>query len=161
VSDDTTSPPARAEGVFDRLLAAAWVAGGLACCAYARVLGVFGPSGPDAGFFVMIAGAVLALAGAGLLLSARRRTVPADRWPRGAGARRVLGVLVGAAVLVLAIRWLGFLVASVVTMPILLSVIERRSLVFVVAVGSGSAIAAWVLFGTLLGLPLPRGPWGF
>jgi hypothetical protein len=46
-------------------------------------------------------------------------------------------------------------------MPVLLSAIERRSIGFVLAVGCGSALAAWALFGIVLGLPLPRGPWGF
>jgi hypothetical protein len=151
----------RAEGVFDRALAALWLLGGLAACGYALALGVFGPGGPDAGFFVLIAGAVMSAAGAGLLLTSKRRSVPTDRWPRGAAARRVLLVLLGTVALIVAIRWLGFLVASMLTMPLLLSVIERRSLGFVLGVGCGSALAAWLLFGPLLGLALPRGPWGF
>lgn len=156
--DDTATRP---EGGFDRALALVWLVGGLACCVYARRLGVLGPAGPAAGFFVMIAGVVLAAAGAGLLLTPTRRRVAADRWPRGAALRRVAAVFAGTAVLILAIRWLGFLVAALVTMPVLLSLIERRRPAFVLAVGCGSALAAWALFGPVLGTVLPRGPWGF
>ena len=149
------------EGPFDRVLAAIWLVAGLACVAYARSLGLFGPSGPDTGFFVAIAGAVMALAGAGLLLTPRLRRIEAARWPRGVALRRVLSVLAGTAVLFLAIRWLGFLVGALLVMPVLLSTIERRSLGFVLVVGCGSAVAVWALFGPGLGTLLPRGPWGF
>ena len=158
---DASATPTRRPDRFDQAVSALWLIAGLGVCAYAVQLGLYTPSGPDSGFFVLIAGAVMALAGAVLLAGSARAVAPPDRWPRGAGARRVLLVLAGTAVLILLMRWLGFVLAALLMMPLLLRVIERRSIVFMLAVGWGAAIATFLLFGKLLGTTLPRGPWGF
>ena len=151
----------RTGDLFNRFLAAFWLLAGAGVCVYARQLGLFGPAGPESGFFLMIAGLLMAASGAALLVSSGRTAAPAGRWPRGAGALRVLMVLAGTALLILLMRWLGFLGAALLVMPLLLGMIERRSVGFVLAVGWGSALFAYLLFGTVLGTLLPRGPWGF
>lgn len=74
---------------------------------------------------------------------------------------RVAGVIAGLAVMAVGVDYLGFVVASAVTMMVLLRTIERSSWIGSISLAIGSvAVVAW-LFGQVLGMPLPRGPWGW
>ena len=46
-----------------------WILLGAALCFYAHDLGLSAPTGPDSGFFLMIAGVLLTLSGVGVLVS--------------------------------------------------------------------------------------------
>ncbi len=146
--------------MLERGLNVFWIALGAAAAAHAWQIGLAGPSGPESGLFPLIAGVIIAGAGLTLLLrpsSAAR----APQWPRGAALGRVAGVVAGLAVMAVGVDYLGFALASAVTMMVLLRSIERSSWIGSIALALGSvAVVVW-LFGQVLGMPLPRGPWGW
>ena len=137
-----------------------WIALGVAAGAHSWQIGLTGPSGPESGLFPLIAGTIIA--GAGFTLLLRPSSTARDpQWPRGAGMGRVAGVVAGIAVMAIGVNYLGFVVASAATMMVLLRTIERSNWVESVSLAVGSvAVVAW-LFGQVLGMPLPRGPWGW
>lgn len=146
--------------MFERGFNVFWIALGAAAAAHAWHTGLAGPSGPESGLFPFIAGAIIA--GAGLTLLLRPTAAArAPQWPRGPALGRVAGVVAGLAVMAVGVNYLGFVVASAVTMMVLLRTIERSSWLESVSLAIGSvAVVAW-LFGQVLGMPLPRGPWGW
>lgn len=148
---------------LDRGITALWIVLGLALCFYARELGLTGPSGPDSGFFPMIAGVLLIASGIGILISpAQRGLLGTEPMFRDQGSARRVFLVVGAVVLMIAlIPWLGFLLTGALVTPFLLRAIETRSWMFCIAVGALGAAAIVLLFSQVLGVPLPRGPFGF
>ena len=123
-------------------------------------------------------------AGAGWLVRARQRIVSlylgADRdgrgrcaaerpsveaaapdFPRGAALARVLGVAAGLAFMAVSIPYLGFAVAGFITMIILLRAVEKSGWLFSIALAFISVVVVVWLFGRVLGMTLPRGPWGW
>ena len=146
--------------MFERTLNVFWILLGAAAAAYAWSLGLTGPSGPESGLFPFIA--ALIVMGAGVVLVLRPDTrAPAPDFPRGAALGRVLGVAAGLAFMAVSIPYLGFAVAGFVTMIILLRAVEKSGWLFSVALALISvAVVVW-LFGHVLGMTLPRGPWGW
>jgi hypothetical protein len=57
--------------------------------------------------------------------------------------------------------YLGFAATGAVTMIILLRTVEQSSWTASIALALGSVAAVLWLFGHVLGMVLPRGPWGF
>jgi putative tricarboxylic transport membrane protein len=82
-------------------------------------------------------------------------------WPDRLGLLRVCGVVVGLAVMTIALPRVGFAAAGIATMLILLKAVERTGWVQALALSVASVAAVIGLFDKLLGMPLPRGPWGF
>lgn len=146
--------------MIERGLNVFWIVLGAAVAAHSWQIGVTGPTGPESGLFPLIAG--LIMAGAGLTLLLRPASAAhAPDWPRGAALGRVAGVVAGIGCMAVGVNYLGFVIASAVTMMVLLRTIERSSWIGSIALAAGSvAVVAWV-FGQLLGMPLPRGPWGW
>lgn len=146
--------------MFERALNVFWVALGAAAAAYAATLGVVGPSGPESGLFPLVASLIVMGSGITLLVwPASRASAPA--YPRGPALFRVLGVVGGLAFLAIAIPFVGFAISGAVTMMILLRTVERAHWLESLALSLGSiAIVVW-LFGHVLGMALPRGPWGW
>ena len=139
-----------------------WVAVGLAVCVYSVKLGLFGPSGPATGLFPMIAGVVMAASGSALFVVQSSRVDAAHHfWAEQGSSRRVCMVMGGLMLMTLLMWFVGFILAAMVMMPLLLRAIERRSWPFVIVTGFVSTAAAYLLFNTLLGTILPRSPWGF
>jgi hypothetical protein len=146
--------------MFERALNAFWILLGAAAAAYAWTLGLVGPSGPESGLFPLIAAIIVM--GAGIVLLVRPATrAPAPGFPRGAALGRILGVVAGLAVMALGMPYLGFAVTGAITMIILLRTVEQSSWVASIALALGSVVAVVWLFGHVLGMVLPRGPWGF
>ncbi|MBX9824062.1 MAG: tripartite tricarboxylate transporter TctB family protein [Xanthobacteraceae bacterium] len=144
--------------MFERALNLFWIMLGAAAAAYAWTLGLVGPSGPESGLFPFIAALIIVGAGAVLLL----RSEPlSPHFPRGAALGRVLGVIAGLAFMALSIAWLGFAVAGFITMIILLRSVEKSGWAFSITLALVSVIVVVWLFGHVLGMTLPRGPWGF
>jgi len=82
----------------------------------------------------------------------------------GLRAPIVAGMLLstaGLALFALGIPYLGFAITGAITMLILLRTVEQSSWAMSVLLAIASVIAVVWLFGHLLGMPLPRGPWGF
>lgn len=146
--------------MFERTLNSFWIVLGAAAATYAWTLGVTGPSGPDSGLFPLIA--ALIIMGAGVVLLFQRSSLAiAPNFPRGAALWRVGGVVVGLALLAIGIPYLGFAITGAITMLILLRTVEQSGWVVSVVLAVASvAIVVW-LFGHILGMALPRGPWGF
>jgi putative tricarboxylic transport membrane protein len=145
---------------FERALNVFWIVLGAAAAAYSWTLGVIGPSGPESGLFPLITSLIIMGAGLVLLLQWSANAV-APGFPRGPAAWRVLGVLAGLALMAGAMPHLGFAVTGALTMLILLRTVENSSWLESVLLAIGSvAVISW-LFGRVLGMPLPRGPWGF
>ena len=146
---------------IEPLINLAWVGGGIALCVYARSLGVWGANGPESGFFPLIAGALVLLCGALLLLQRRPAAPPESFWPEPGSARRVCALVAGLVAMVLLVRYAGFIAASVVMMPILLRLVEKRSWWYAIAVGLVATAGVHIVFVKLLGMVMPRGPLGF
>src|SRR5262249_10866437 len=104
----------------------------------------------------------LIILGSGMtLLFQRGSYAKVPNFPRGAALRRVGGVIVGLALMAFGIPYLGFAITGAITMLILLRPVEHSSWIVSVLLAIVSvAVVVW-LFGTLLGMPLPRSPWGF
>ncbi len=146
--------------MFERALNIFWVMLGAAAAAYAWTLGIVGSSGPDSGLFPFISALIVMGAGVVLLLQPPGEGV-APIFPRGDALGRVLGVCAGLAFMAISIPFLGFAVAGFVTMIILLRAVEKSGWVFSVSFAFVSvAVVVW-LFGRVLGMTLPRGPWGW
>jgi uncharacterized membrane protein len=61
----------------------------------------------------------------------------------------------------ISIPFLGFAVAGFITMVILLRTVEKSSWWFSLAVALVAIVVVDWLFGRILGMALPRGPWGW
>ena len=146
--------------MIERGLNVFWIIFGLAVCQQSWQLGVTGPAGPESGLFPLIAGVIMAATGLILLLKTSTRAATPE-WPASAGIGRVVGVIVGIGVMAAGVNTLGFIIASSVTMLVLLRTIEKSSWFGAITLASGSVAAVTAIFGHLLGMPLPRGPWGF
>ena len=146
--------------MFERALNVCWIALGAAAATHAWTIGLTGPSGPESGLFPLLAGLIVAGAGAALLLLPSHGA-RAPAWPVGAALARVLGVVAGLALMAFAIPHLGFAAASAITMIVLLRTVERSSWIGSIALTIGTVVGVMWLFGHALGMPLPRGPWGW
>ena len=146
--------------MFERALNIFWVLLGSAAAAYAWTLGIVDSSGPDSGLFPFIS--ALMIMGSGLVLLLRPRDeAGAPDFPRGAALGRVLGVSAGLAFMAISIAFLGFAVAGFVTMIILLHTVEKSGWIFSVSLAFVSVAGIVWLFGRVLGMTLPSGPWGW
>ena len=144
--------------MFERSLNVFWILLGSAAATYAWTLGLAGQSGPESGLFPFIAALIVMGAGVALLLWSPSLL---PEVPRGAALGRVLGVIAGLAFMAISISYLGFAVAGFITMIILLRAVERSGWVFSAALAFASVVVVVWLFGHVLGMTLPRGPWGW
>jgi putative tricarboxylic transport membrane protein len=92
-----------------------------------------------------------------LVLAANARTLSSVGWSEWRHAVAIFGVCVFAAV---ALERLGFRVTIAVALAFLLRVVERKGSIFSVGLSIAVAAGAFLLFDTLLRVPLPRGPLG-
>ena len=156
--------PAREEWLrqLDLLFNAVWLLVGVAVCATSLSLGVLGPSGPDSGFFPLLAGLAMAV-GASLLLATRAHAHSDFEpfFPEPTSLRRVLFVLATMVAMVAALPWVGFNLSGILGMPLLIRTVGRPSWIFSVLFGLVSTLVVFYVFNTLLGMTLPRGPFGF
>jgi putative tricarboxylic transport membrane protein len=143
----------------ERALNCFWIVLGIAATMHAAGLGLFGPSGPESGLFPFIAGVLIAATGVVLLVGKPSAARPV--WPRGPALWRVAGVVAGLAFLAGATQYLGFAIASAITMLVLLRSVERTGWIESLAITVAAVLVVMGLFGHLLGMPLPRGPWGW
>ena len=146
--------------MIERTLNLFWILLGAAASAYAWTLGIVGPSGPESGLFPFISALIILGAGVVLLLQ-RSGDAAVPDFPRGAALGRVLGVVAGLAFMAVSIPYLGFAVSGFITMIILLRAVEKSGWLFSIALAVASVAVVVGLFGHVLGMTLPRGPWGF
>ena len=146
--------------MFERALNVIWLVLGTAVAMQAWSLGVLGPQGPGSGLFPFVSGILVAAAGLALMLRPVE-WVKTPAWPDRTGALRVLGIVVGLAVMAAGLDQIGFVAAGVLTMIVLMRFVERAGWAGSIALSVGSVAATVWLFDWTLGMPLPRGPWGW
>lgn len=146
--------------MIERTLNLFWILLGAAAAAYAWTLGIVGPSGPESGLFPLIAALIILSAGVVLLLQPSSRAGTPDL-PRGVALGRVLGVVAGLAFMAASIPFTGFALSGFITMIILLRTVEKSDWLFSIALAAVSVAVVMLLFGHVLGMTLPRGPWGW
>lgn len=146
--------------MFERALNAFWILLGAAVAAYALRLGLIGPSGPESGLFPLISALIVMAAGSVLFARASTRTT-APQFPRGAALRRIAGIVAGLAVMAVALPHAGFALTGALTMMILLRTTGDTSWLGSIALALASVASVLWLFGHVLGMTLPRGPWGW
>jgi len=147
--------------MIERALNAIWIVLGLGTMVNAWGLGLFGSMGPDSGLFPMICGAVITVCGLVLLFSGKKNAVDKPEWPRGNALARVLGVISGLVAMALTLPFLGFAIASALTTFALLQTVERSRLIESLLLTVVSVGFIMFIFDHLLGMSLPRSPWGW
>ena len=143
--------------MLERALNAFWILLGAGAAWHAWTLGLTGASGPESGLFPLLAAFIVM--GAGLVLLSKAPLNP--RLPRGAALRRVAGVVIGLAVMAAALPYAGFAVSGAVTMLVLLRTAGSSGWVESVMLSLASVATVIWIFGHLLGMIFPRGPWGW
>jgi hypothetical protein len=143
--------------VLERALNGFWILLGAGAAWHAWTLGLTGPSGPESGLFPLLS--ALIVMASGLVLLARKPLQP--KLPRGPALRRVAGVVVGLAVMAAALPYAGFAVTGALTMLVLLRTAGDSGWVESVLLSLASVAAVLWIFGHVLGMVLPRGPWGW
>ncbi len=146
--------------MVERGLNLLWVVLGLATMANAWTLGLFGSMGPDSGLFPMICGVIITSCGLMLMVNRSTRVANPD-WPASSGRRRILGVLGGLIGLTVTLPYVGFAISSALTTFVLLQTVERSRLLESLILSLVSVIVIVYVFSHLLGMSLPRGPWGW
>ncbi len=119
---------------------------------------------PGSGFLPLIYGILLVgLALAALLLESSSadlaRADGADAQPQP--VRTPIVVLLTLAVGVAGIEPAGFFAAMFLAMLFLFKVVEKLPLLPSVLASAGTSVALTLIFRTWLGVPLPKGAWGF
>ena len=109
--------------------------------------------------FPLIAGLIIMATGIVLLMRPSTRATGPEA-PARAALGRILGVVAGLAVMALGIPYLRFAVTGAITMIILLRTVEETSWAASIVLALCSVVAVIWLFGHVLGMALPRGPWG-
>ncbi len=146
--------------VAERLLNLLWVLLGCAAAWHSWGLGLRGPSGPESGLFPFIASCAIAALGLALMFM-RGTRAPAPQWPDRRGSLRAAGVALGIALMAFGMDKAGFIASAALAMPILLRTIDRASWLETLILSVASVASVVIIFGQLLGMPLPRGPWGW
>ena len=79
------------------------------------------------------------------------------RWPE---ATRAFLILIACGVAAYALERIGYRITIAALLVFFLGVLERRHPLAVAAVAIGFSTLTYYFIGTLLRVPLPRGPWG-
>jgi putative tricarboxylic transport membrane protein len=141
----------------------AWTLGllgaGGAYLALALALPLGNMARPGPGFFPVAVGVFLCLA-AGFLVAARLRGAAlASTRSVGAEARGRVGTAVAALVgFVLLLPWIGFPACALVFVAVLLRRLAGAGWAGAIVTATLSALVSYYVFGVVLGVPLPTGP---
>lgn len=80
------------------------------------------------------------------------------RWTE---ARRAVVILVACGALTFALERIGYRLSVFAFLVFFLGVVERKKPLPMLLVAAGFSMASFYVVADLLGVPLPRGPWGF
>lgn len=142
----------------ERILAVAFAVFGLLFTLEARNLDYMGEFAPGAGFLPLWLGLILFALVIGYLVTTRKSTGEPSESSSG---RKVFAVSAGLAACVGLINWIGFAAAIAAYLLYLLRWVERRSWALSAGLAVGTTLSLYLIFRVWLGVPLPRGPWGF
>jgi putative tricarboxylic transport membrane protein len=143
----------------EAVLGLAFVGAGAFWIVMALKLPMWDGFAPSSGFLPLLYGVLLiGLSIAALLLEAgggeaQDATVGTDRRP--------LLVIAALAAWIAGIEPAGFAASTFLTMLFLFKVAEKLPLLPSLLTAGGSTLALTLIFRTWLGVPLPKGPWGF
>ena len=148
--------------MVERLLALAVLVASGAYLAAALPLPRGTAARPGAGFFPTFVAVFGCLAGVGMTVHAFLTTVPA-RAPRDAGAgrdarNRALSTMIVLVAFCALLPWLGY---PLVAFAFVTGLLQRLGSAWFAAavIGVLTAALSYYIFGVLLDVPLPRGPW--
>jgi putative tricarboxylic transport membrane protein len=116
--------------------------------------------GPGTRFLPILLGVIVIVLGAVLALQRSPSDQPVEA-PAPGGERRAIWTLGVIVAYVLAYGRLGFLLATVPFLAILLLVYGERRWPVILAVAAGATGVSYALFAVWLGVPLPSGPLGW
>ncbi len=146
------------------VLAVAFMAVGLFWVFLASRMTLWDGFAPGSGFLPLIFGILLlGLAAAALLLESTSASGAAsdDHAAESQPIRTPFIVLLALAAGVAGIEPAGFFAAMFLTMLFLFRIVEKSSLVSSVIASAATSAVLTLVFRTWLGVPLPKGPWGF
>jgi putative tricarboxylic transport membrane protein len=117
---------------------------------------------PGPGFFPRWVGGLFTVIAALLFVAMlRSREDEPSSWPDRAGWRNV-GLTVGVlALCILLFDALGYVITTTLLMLVTMAAIGRHRLPLLVAVAAGTSLGTYLLFRSVLQVPLPRGVLGF
>jgi putative tricarboxylic transport membrane protein len=116
-------------------------------------------SDPGPGYVPLLL--AITLGAIGLMIAAfgsRSVALRVIEWPE---AGRAAVILIACALATLALERIGYRIAIMVFLVFFLGVVERKKPWVVALVAAGFSLGSFYVIGTLLKVPLPRGPWGF
>ena len=142
-----------------RILAMGFAAFGLLFVLEARDLEYMGEFAPGAGFLPFWLGLILFALVIAYLVSTREAAA-AER-PVSSPGGKVVAVSAGLGACVALISWVGFAAAIAAYLLYLIRWVERRSWGLSTGVAVITTLILYLVFRVWLGVPLPRGPWGF
>jgi putative tricarboxylic transport membrane protein len=148
----------------ERLLAGLFGLFGIAWIVQSLRLRYWSDFAPGTGFFPLWLGIILtALVALFLLMSLRASPVVAAPAPDAAPPRfsRIAAIIAGLFVCIAVIDDLGYGVSVAAYLLFLLGYVERRAPLVAIGVALGTTLVLYLIFKVWLGVPLPRGPWGF
>lgn len=144
----------------ERVLALALAGLGFLFALEARELNYMDEFAPGAGFLPLWLGLILVALVIGFILTTRTpKKVDDETAPRS--GRKVIAVSAGLAACVALIDWIGFAAAIAAYLLYLTRWVEGRRWVLSIALAAGTTLGLYLVFRVWLGVPLPRGPWGF
>ena len=147
--------------MIERGINIVWLLVGLATMINAWSIGLVGSMGPDSGLFPMICGVIITGCGLMLLINPKKNHVDNPEWPDRHAMFRVLGVISGLVAMAITLPLLGFAISAALTTFVLLQTVERSRPVESIVVALVSVGFVMYVFDHLLGMSLPRSPWGF
>jgi putative tricarboxylic transport membrane protein len=113
---------------------------------------------PGPAYMPILLAALLALFGILLFaFGARASRLAAAGWQEW---RQVLAVLAACSFAALALERIGYRLTVAIVLLVLLGLVEQKGTVVTVAFAIALSLASFFLFGTVLRVPLPRGPLG-
>jgi hypothetical protein len=114
--------------------------------------------GPGAGYFPFYIGLLIAFASAGILLQALRgRKRNTEIFVDGESLRRVMQVLIPAALYILAVQYIGLYVASALYIALFMVVLGKYSWLKALAAGAGVSVLFFFMFEVWFKVPLFKG----
>lgn len=143
----------------ERALAVAFAALGVLFAVNARELRYMDEFAPGAGFLPFWLG--LLLVGLVIVFVFKTRAPKADKEAPLRENRKVLVVTAGLAACVALIDWLGFAVPMAAYLLYLTRGVDRRGWGSSIALSVSTTLCLYLVFRMWLGVPLPKGPWGF
>ena len=114
---------------------------------------------PGPGYTPLLIAVVLAVAG--LIIAVRGSTSPALHETHWGEAKRAVLILGACGLATLALEPIGYRLTITALLIFFLGVMERRRPLPVALVAIGFSLLSHYVIGTVLRVPLPRGPWGF